>query len=201
MKCFQFRDLVDEYMDKQIDASQRRSMDEHAASCPDCRLRLNEREQLFQRLEMSQEPVWTIDLSDSIMARIRAVPTPAYNNPLVRPIVIAIAAALVVSGLLILVGYNSLPDGVSPIDILQLLAGSVEMPSGLRASLQEVCSFASASWVAFRVLIQILGQAGTIVLFKIPGTIPFIMVCSLLIIAVWRVWRQRRGSTFTHLGF
>lgn len=200
MKCFQFRDLLDEYMDRQVDAHQRKAMEGHAASCPDCRHRMNEREQLFQRLEMSQEPVWTVDLSDSIMARIRAVPTPTYTNPLVRPIVIAILTALVVSGLLILLGYSSLPDGVSPIDILQLLAGSVEMPSGLKASLDEVCAFTGACWVAFRVLVQILSRIGSIILFRIPGTIPFILVCSLLALAVWRVWRQRRGSTFTHLG-
>ena len=200
MKCFQFRDLLDEYMDRQVDALQSKAMEEHAAACPECRHRLIEREQLFQRLEMSREPVWTVDLSDSIMARIRAVPTPTYSNPLVRPIMIAIVTALIVSGLLILIGYSSLPKDVSPVDILRLLAGSVEMPSGLRASLDEVCAFASGCWVAFRVLIQILSRIGSVILFRVPGTIPFILVCSLLVLAVWRVWRQRRGSTFTHLG-
>lgn len=200
MKCFQFRDLLDEYMDNEIDAVQRKTMNEHAASCPDCRIRLQVRERLFHRLETSQEPDWNIDLADSVMARIRTVAPPiTIANPLVKPILLAIIVALFISGILILVGYRSLPSGISPVDMLKLMAGSIEMPSGLRASLEELWSFAGVCWVVFRVLIQIISRIGAIILFKIPGTIPFILVCSVLILGIWRVWRLRRGSTYTNL--
>ncbi len=168
------------------------------ASCPECRQRLHEREQLFQRMGTSIEPSWSVDLSDNVMASIRAMSIPSYSHPLTRPVVIAVIVALLISGILVLAGYRSLPEGISPVDILKLLAGSVEMPAGLRASLDELWAFAGACWIVFRILIQVIVQIGAVILFKIPGTIPMILLLSGAVLGIWRFLRQRRGSTISN---
>ena len=194
MKCRLFRDLLDEYMDNELSEIRREAMDAHAADCHECRELLQERKRLFHRLTSTLEPDWDVNLADTVMAEIRTMPLPQASNPLRRPLIAAVTTAVVISGLLMLIGLFTLPESVSPVDVMKLLAGSIDMPPGLRASVSELGAFLSACWVIVRVMLQIIVQIGTLLLFKIPVTIPLLMVFGAVGVGVWWFRRRSRGS-------
>lgn len=196
MKCRQFRDRLDEYMDNEINERVRDDMDRHAGQCSNCRSLLHERQRLFHRLTHSAAPEWDFSLADSVMMEIRTLPLPQTSNPLRRPILIAVLSAVIISGLLMIYGLSTLPDSVSPVDVFKLMAGSVELPSGLRASIDELGAFLSASWVIVTALIQVVISIAGFVLFRIPLAVPVVVITALTALAVWLVRRQGRSSSF-----
>ena len=196
MKCRLFRDLLDEYMDNELTDVRREAVDKHAHACPECRELLQERQRLFHRLTDIFEPDWDLSLADSVMTEIRTLPLPQSANPLRRPIFIALATAFFISGVLLFIGLTSLPDTLSPIDLFKLMAGSVEMPPALRASLDELGAFLSACWVIVKTMIHVVVQIAGTLLFRLPLTIPFVVLTSLAGFGLWRLFRRRRGSSF-----
>jgi hypothetical protein len=201
MKCSQFRDRIEDYMDCEMSEKQRRVMHDHAAACSECRSLVAKRERLFHCLNDSTDPNWDSALVDKVMEQIQSMPLPRPENPLYKPIMIAALTALLISGILIVIGYQSLPVGVTPVDMLKLFAGSIDMPSGLRASLNELWEFLGASWVVFRVMTQLVIQMGLIVLFQLPKAIPMVFLVSVCVLGFWWYRRQRKGNSLTGLLF
>ncbi|HPQ42311.1 MAG TPA: anti-sigma factor [bacterium] len=196
MKCRQFRDLIDEYMDNEMNERTRDDMDRHAGECGECRTLLHERRRLFHRLTESPEPEWEFSLADSVMTEIRRLPLPQTSNPLRRPLLIAAVTAVIISGLLMIYGLSTLPDTVSPVDVFTLMAGSIELPPGLKASIDELSAFLSASWVIVSALIQVVISVAAFILFRIPLAVPLVVVGACAVLAVWLVRRQSRSSSF-----
>lgn len=196
MKCRLFRDLLDEYMDNELTEARREAVNQHARSCPHCRELMQDRQRLFHRLTDVFEPDWDLKLADSVMTEIRTLPLPQAANPLRRPIIIAVITAFIISGMLLFIGFTSLPDTLSPVDLFKLMAGSVEMPPALRASVDELGAFLSACWVIVKTMIQVVVQIAGGLFFRLPLMVPAVLITTLAGFGLWRLLRRRRGSSF-----
>ncbi len=62
--------VLNEYLDGMLEAAEETAVRHHLASCPDCRARLTELQNLFSTLEEVAEMPLQIDLSQRIMAEI-----------------------------------------------------------------------------------------------------------------------------------
>ncbi|MBN1296487.1 zf-HC2 domain-containing protein [bacterium] len=195
MTCRQFRDRLDEYMDNEVNETVRQSLEDHARECPDCKVILQERRRLFHWMMVAAEPAEERDLTDSIMNEIRMLPIPHTLNPMRKPLFIAVVVALIVSGVLMLAGLSVLPDTVSPVDVFKLMAGSIDLPDGLRASIGEMGAFLNACWVIIRVMIHVTVTVVRFLVFRIPVVIPLIGIGALSLLGIWLVRRQRRNES------
>jgi len=198
MKCRLFRDLLDEYMDNEISETRREKMEDHARMCPDCKDLLQQRQRLFHRLTESMDPDWGSSLADSVMAEIRTMPIPHTANPMQKPLLIALITAIVISSLLMVLGLSSLPESISPVDVFKLMAGSIDMPSGLRSSIDELGQFLGASWVIIKTLVFVVVKISTIILLKIPVVVPLVILIAGSILYV--LWFRRKGRRSTISG-
>ncbi len=195
MKCQVFRDRLDEYLDREQNLKQKQIMDEHKADCSDCRSLFEQRQTLFRVMDKSTESTQSYDIADSVMNRIRELPVLTPPHPLRKPFIIAVIAALFLSGILVLIGYQSMPDTVSPVDLLHLASASVNLPEDVRASLNELLSFLNIGWIIFRTLTHVVIQVAVYLLVRIPLMVPFVFVMlSGILFIVWRYRRLRKGS-------
>jgi hypothetical protein len=80
-------DLLNEYLDEQLDAAMGKRVDAHLAGCYDCRERLAEMRQLFATMAELPEASLGVDLSRRVVARLSAEfrprPIPRWTFPII----------------------------------------------------------------------------------------------------------------------
>jgi hypothetical protein len=200
MKCARFRDLLDAYSDGEMDETLSELMKEHIRNCPECEAMYSLRNRLSCLLHAHGPDINDIDLSDAIMKRIQTLPAPVTPNPLKRPALYALLAALLISGSLMILGYAGMPDTISPADLLKLISYTVNLPEEMQASLYELWAFLNALGVIVRTFLWVVVQIARIVLVKLPVKIPIAVFSAAgVIVAGWWYRRQRKHSTFTGL--
>ncbi len=138
MKCDQYLQLLDPYMDDELNVGERDAFEHHAKVCGTCHARLEDRRKLLNILTSARNEEWSIDIADSIMTAIQTMPATGSSSPLRLPIIIAVASTLIVFLLLMLFGAGSIVTGIPPLDILKTLVSMVEMPSTVQSNLHEL---------------------------------------------------------------
>ena len=88
-------ELLNEYLDQQLDTTTHERLTAHLAACDDCQVRLLEAQQLFATLDALPEAPLMVDLSRQVVARLSAEfkprPLPGWTLPI---IVLQMIAAL-----------------------------------------------------------------------------------------------------------
>jgi hypothetical protein len=195
MKCHRFRDRLDEYLDKEPGLEQQNVMEEHLRNCDQCRQFLEQRRNLFSIIEESSDRTDTDEIADAVMTQIRDLPALMPPNPLHKPLLIAVTASLLLSIVLVLIGYQSFPRSINPVDLIRLTAGLVNLPEGMQSSLNELLAFLNVGWILFRTLTHVVIQISLFLLVRIPLTVPFfVFMLSGILLFVWRYRRQRKNS-------
>lgn len=200
MKCTRFRDLIDAYMDGEIDETLSGQMMEHIKNCPDCEAMYNLRNRLSHMLHAPVTDGPNIDFTDMIMKRIHTLPAPVTPSPLKRPALYALLTALLISGTLLMFGYACIPDTISPADLLKLISYSFNLPEEMQTSLYELWAFLNALGVIVRTVLRVVLQISRIVLVKLPVKVPIAVFSAAgVFFAGWWYRRQRKHSTLTGL--
>jgi anti-sigma factor RsiW len=79
--------LLNEFLDRQLDAATQKRVADHLAKCDDCRERLTEMEGLFAALAEMPEAPLMVDLSRQVVARLSAEfqprPMPRWTFPVI----------------------------------------------------------------------------------------------------------------------
>jgi len=118
MKCPDFKNEVNRYVDGEMTETARVAMQQHADDCPDCRHRLQEIHCLSTVLATDHAPDVPPGFADAVMRRARAIGKPqrvvtisflpAWWHAMTRPARIAAAAMLAMSvGLGALMGWDT----------------------------------------------------------------------------------------------
>ncbi|GEM_PF-4450259 len=138
MKCDQYVQLLDPYLDGELNTGERDAFEHHAKVCGTCHARLEDRRKLLTILTAARGDEWSIDIADSIMTAIHTMPAAGSSSPLRLPIIIAVASTLIVFLLLMLFGAGSIATGIPPLDIFRTLVSMVEMPATVQSNLHEL---------------------------------------------------------------
>lgn len=117
MSCLRTRQMLDAWLDGELDAGTSAALAGHAAGCPDCRALRGERERLRADLRTAQRHAAPAALKAAIAARVRQARPPAARAPRVVTWWQALALAGATGALAVLVTVSVLPGPVR--DVVQ----------------------------------------------------------------------------------
>ena len=109
MSCLRTRQMLDAWLDDELDTATSAALAGHATGCPDCRALRGERERLRADLRAAPRHAAPAALKDVIAARVRQARPPAARMPRVVTWSQALALAGATGALAVLVTVSVLP--------------------------------------------------------------------------------------------
>ena len=109
MSCLRTRQMLDAWLDGELDAGTNAALAEHAAGCPDCRALRGERERLRADLRAAPRHAAPAALKGTIAARVRQARPPVVRVPRMLTWWQALALAGATGALAVLVTLSVLP--------------------------------------------------------------------------------------------
>ncbi len=194
MKCHQFRDLMDDYLDNEIRKDLKQKFDQHLGTCSDCRTQLKQRNSLVTMLTEASRETWSVDLVADVMENITRQPLPAQKSPMRVPLIIAATCALVASIAIFYLGVAGFPAGISVWEVTQSLSMMIQIPDGLQDTFFEIKVFGEGCWMAVRALVyfgfKIIRFLARLTPFLI---IPFLILAGSIIGYLWFTRNRSRS--------
>lgn len=197
MKCHQFRDLMDDYLDNEILSDLKQEFDQHSTACADCQVQLKQRKSLVSMLTDAAHDNWSIDLVADVMETITRQPLPAQKSPMRIPLIIAASCALIASIAIFYLGVAGFPAGISVWEVTQSLTQIIQVPDGLQDTIVEIKAFGDGCWMAVRALVFF----GFKIIRFMARLTPFLMIPFLILAfsIVGYLWITRNRSRRSYI--
>ncbi len=194
MKCRQFKDVMDAYLDQELTQNLVHDFLEHEMQCDGCAHLLTQRKELMGMLQTTLQEDWNIDISDGVMDRVYSESLPAQPSPMKIPIILAIISFIFSSALLFLIGIAGFPGGFSPLEAVQGIVVMIELPTDVEQSIMELIDFSRGCWIAFRGLAHMGLYFLKILLWLMPYLIiPIVILAGTAIGYLWFVYHRTRN--------
>jgi len=191
MKCQQFQDLMDEYLDNELHSTARNDFEFHCNQCQDCRSSLKQRRELLNLLEESAGTEWSIDITENVMKQICQQPLPVQVSPYRKPLFIATACGVIAAFFIFYLGIAGFPTGVSILEVTGALGSLIEPSDSIKATLSEIKIFGEGCWIAGKALVFFAFQLFKFLVKLTPFLILPAVILALSLFGYFWYYRQR----------
>jgi anti-sigma factor RsiW len=183
-------EILNEYLDHEIDPESRSRVEDHLSVCPDCMRRLAALQVLFDEIESLADVTVTRAVYESRPASLEPfTQPPGLNPPLPRSVRLTVTLQAVSAVLLLVLAAPAIAQFTAP----YVRAYPVPSLADILADLQEIVT----AWVRSIQSFQVPEIPGGMIPLPIPASAEFISISLVCIFLVWVIgnwWLLGRQS-------
>ncbi len=156
MKCREFKNLMDEYLDGELPEGTQGKIRSHLSECPVCRSAYERRKKLFSMMHTSSGFTWSEDLVEEIMDKIQKQRIPVESSYR-TPLIIAACVTFSIWALIFFFGIGSILDSGALQGFVKALGSFIELPRDMQNNLLELQQFIQGWFLAAKAVWSGLG--------------------------------------------
>ena len=185
MRCKEFVNLMDPFLDGELTQDKKEMFLKHKDQCPECKKVFAARNQLFSMMDAAQDLPWTVNIAEKVMNEIAMEVSPERPVPVRMPLLIAASFGVCVFVAVFLAGTMGIMGHHVVTDAVKMLISIIELPEEIQQSLNELAAFMKGSWIALAAAGGFIGKfimtaLSTILILSIPLLV-------LVAIVVWGI--------------